>query len=343
MNFYRHWYGNNELREYILGDFSRLGFYDENGDPVEGNLCRNYPYPKSDEGYELPEKLYWHNDNLHRSYIRGVRKRDTTGSSQTSYWYSYSYRITLSDPNLNSNENIGYNGDYNSLFTGSINYNAYNVSINFPVVSGICFIPLKNGGFLLNIQNASLTNPGDTRIIVKPTIPIRVMPRTYGDQKGRTLGTSDDGWGITRFISFIGLPPTNKSVLNDYAYISSNYIWNENYPPGAQFLSGNNTGDNDLTPIIDLQNGNASSTIFKMHNSSMRDPSTNKQYMNFSPNVCVLSKVPYDNGFIDNLYYMVTCPTSGISDDNYRGIFFSFEGRNFINIYGNMVLELPGY
>jgi len=65
--------------------------------------------------------------------------------------------------------------------------------------------------------------------------------------------------------------------------------------------------------------------------------------MDFNPNVCVLTKYPYDNGFIDNLYMMTTCPNSYEQGQTTQGDFFSFNGRNFINIFGNMVIELPGY
>ena len=65
--------------------------------------------------------------------------------------------------------------------------------------------------------------------------------------------------------------------------------------------------------------------------------------MNFTPNVCILTKAPYQSGFIDNLYMMTTCTRSKEQGATTKGDFFSFAGRNFINIFGNMVLELPSY
>ena len=59
-------------------------------------------------------------------------------------------------------------------------------------------------------------------------------------------------------------------------------------------------------------------------------------YTDINNNVCSLVKMPYDTGYIDGLYLMTTSPQQ-LEDCT----FFSFDGRNFLNVFENYVLELP--
>lgn len=69
-------------------------------------------------------------------------------------------------------------------------------------------------------------------------------------------------------------------------------------------------------------------------------------------NTLTLIKAPYHNSFLNNLYIATTIPKKGASV-GIRGAmkplpstgldnkFFSFNGRNFYGVYGNLVVELP--
>ena len=62
------------------------------------------------------------------------------------------------------------------------------------------------------------------------------------------------------------------------------------------------------------------------------------EHFDYQPNICTLVKYPLEDGYIGNLYLMATSPVNKVTED---GMFFSIGNRNFFNIYGNLVVELP--
>ena len=58
-------------------------------------------------------------------------------------------------------------------------------------------------------------------------------------------------------------------------------------------------------------------------------------YTNINQNVCSLIKMPYNTGYIDGIYLLATSP-----QPLKECTFFSFNGRNFLNLLANLVIEL---
>ena len=76
---------------------------------------------------------------------------------------------------------------------------------------------------------------------------------------------------------------------------------------------------------------------YKNTNNNPNPPAYNElTYTNVNENVCSMIKMPYDNGYIDGVYLLTTAPQQ-LED----ATFFSFDGRNFLNVFDNYVVELP--
>lgn len=344
MNFYRHWYNLNEVRNKMLSDISSLGFYSTaTNEPYDG-VAWEKTVKDSSSVDNIPSNLYWYKDPVHKCTLQKYVVWSDRFEEGIKYHYKGSYfRISPSTKNTDGGHGSSPGDACTMLNTYNGNYAYY----DYPIATEVFFMPLKDGGFLLNnkLPYYMGSNYGE---LGKSTFNMKIMPRTVSEGIPTAIGINSTDESVGPFYNtLIGVPPTNKSAVSNYIYIFSSYrrrYWSPVYRPIFYDNRANET--TDLTPFFDLQTNTITKfNFFKMHNKYYYPEGNdiNKQYMNFIPNVCVLSKVPYDNGFIDNIYYMTTCPTASISDDNYRGIFFSFSGRNFINIYGNMVLELPSY
>lgn len=78
---------------------------------------------------------------------------------------------------------------------------------------------------------------------------------------------------------------------------------------------------------------------------SVKDSHNNWDYVNYNSNTCILTKVLYNNQFIDNLYYIITSPFNfpytGGNADKYNYNIFSFNGHTYFNFYGNLAVEIP--
>lgn len=345
MNFYRHWYNMNEVRNKMLSDISSLGFYStDTNEPYDGVSWERTT--KDSSSVDNIPNLYWYKDPIHKCTLQKYVTWSDKYEDNIKYHYKGSYfRISPSTKNTKS-DHESTPGLYCSMLN---TFNGNYAYCDYPIATEVFFMPLKDGGFLLN--NKLPDYMGSTYgELGKSTFNMKIMPITYSEGIPSAIGIDSTDEGRSPFYNtLIGIPPTNKSAISNYIYIFSSYQ-RKSYASSIGYVPvfWDNRGNyfTDLTPFFDLQTNTITRyNFFKMHNKYYRPTSAevNKQYMNFTPNVCILSKVPYDNGFIDNIYYMTTCPTASMSDDNYRGIFFSFNGRNFINIYGNMVLELPSY
>lgn len=331
MDFYRHFYTYEDGCANIIPDFSRLGFLStKTNEAVETQDLRYDKTPQE------ADPLYWHNDIVHSCYIAIQHEypnrtdddnrfiyfiRDGSGWLETSY--SYAQCIIFS----------------------SIHRSTYQ---SWKRAHSMIFIPLKNGGFLLNVQAQASYNYDRYKEIIRPNLPLVIR----GEKSDYVPFFSQlyDDCGYNSYV-LIGIPPSNKSALSSYLYISQKY--NINSSSSYTNMQGSTSfynADRDVTKaaqrpyfIISTPGSAPFKGLIPMCSSnttsqgSMLDP----LYLDFNPNTCVLTKAPYENGFIDNLYIMTTCPRSKSQGTTTKGDFFSFEGRNFVNVFGNMVLELP--
>jgi len=81
----------------------------------------------------------------------------------------------------------------------------------------------------------------------------------------------------------------------------------------------------------------------------IQSTSADWQYCNYNSNTCVLTKVPYNNNFLNDLYYIVTAPFElahmpygdANTDKYYKPNIFSFNGHTYYNFFSNYAVELP--
>ena len=199
--------------------------------------------------------------------------------------------------------------------------------------STVFFIPLINRGFFLHIRANHTYRGGDvsslsnnvkdkTFNINTPTPNLNI--RVYGNTSGLSNAY---GSGV---LNFIGLPPSTGNP-NYWTYLL--YIRN------ASLIRDDSWTENPeyTYSLIDYGNGRVTDMPFRseyIRNETVSNESS--IYTNVNPNVCALIKMPFDTGYIDNLYLLATAPKA-LTD----ATFFSFNGRNFLNIFDNYVVELP--
>lgn len=171
------------------------------------------------------------------------------------------------------------------------------------------FIPLKNDGYFINFS-------GLKKFDELPNIAIKNKNKEGTDSYFNAWKELDNRWTF----SLIGIPSITDSILDR---------------PCFAFFSTNIKSDGTI--------------YFKNHldfnnwpNKSGEDPITylddTMEYFDYQPNICTLVKYPLEDGYIGNLYLMTTSPVNKVTED---GMFFSIGNRNFFNIYGNLVVELP--
>ena len=171
----------------------------------------------------------------------------------------------------------------------------------------VVFIPLKNDGYFINFS-------GLKKFDEFPNIAIKNKNKEGVDSYFKSSG--DNRWTF----SLIGIPSITDSILDR---------------PCFAFFSTNIRKDGTV--------------YFKNHldfngwpNKSGEDPITylddKMEHFDYQPNICTLVKYPLEDGYIGNLYLMATSPVNKVTED---GMFFSIGNRNFFNIYGNLVVELP--
>ena len=168
------------------------------------------------------------------------------------------------------------------------------------------FIPLKNDGYFINFS-------GLKKFDEFPNIAIKNRNKEGTDSYYPDF---DNRWTF----SLICIPLITDSILDR---------------PCFAFFSTNIKPDSTI--------------YFKNHldfngwpNKSGEDPITylddTMEHFDYQPNICTLVKYPLEDGYIGNLYLMATSPVNKVTED---GMFFSIGNRNFFNIYGNLVVELP--
>lgn len=187
------------------------------------------------------------------------------------------------------------------------------------------FIPLKNRGFLISAYGAPAAIEGYNNT---PKI------YSYNHYPGYTQYLWSSGW--------------HSEVLSFYNNITNSY--------NCIYSRVGANGHND--------------SFHYMHDSSVRlqlstNPRTLTTYgtklldwtgdrTDIKQNTLTLIKTPYHNSFLSNLYIATTIPREGdpvaiditgatapLPSTGLDNKFFSFNGRNFYGVYGNLVVELP--
>lgn len=183
------------------------------------------------------------------------------------------------------------------------------INNNFQVI----FIPLKNNGFLLECV-------GNDRGAYLNNIAPKFKTYSYqGDALFQRNGGVETSETATRVTYLIGIP-NNFSSTNSYNYL---------YLDSGQRNSG--LSISTIQAYVNIMiDGSLKGGIPNV------DTSANLDYVNKNKNICTLIPYPYENQFIDGLYLATTIP-----DETIEGKFFSFEGRNFLGIYQNLIVELP--
>lgn len=255
-----------------------------------------------------------------------LRQRYTISDPWTYYRSPCIYVYPSNNPTFPEN----YTG-YASMTTGE-SYQKL-----FPVT--VFFIPLKNKGFFLHIRahcdNAISSMSNDIRDktfnLNTPTPNLNIKIYGTARDNGQYLPCNGDG-----VLNFIGLPPSTGNPLH-WTYII--YTSNGYYSPSGDPPEQENPSYTHH--IIDYGNGRITDIPFRSgyirkYNDDNPISKNNLTYTNVNANVCSLIKMPFDTGYIDNIYLLATAPKS-LED----GTFFSFNGRNFLNVFENYVLELP--
>ena len=181
-------------------------------------------------------------------------------------------------------------------------WSSYNTTLN------VVFIPLKDDGYFINFS-------GLKKFDEFPNISIKNKNKE-GIDSYVNFFNSDNRWTF----SLIGIPSITDSILDRpcFAFFSTNIkqdgtVYFKNNLDFNGWL--NKSGEDPITYLDDTM-----------------------EHFDYQPNICTLVKYPLEDGYIGNLYLMTTSPVNKVTED---GMFFSIGNRNFFNIYGNLVVELP--
>lgn len=186
------------------------------------------------------------------------------------------------------------------------------------------FIPLKNRGFLISAYGADATIEGYSNT---PKI------YSYNHFPGYTeTNRWASGWH-SEVLSFY------NNIINNYNCIYSRI--------GAYGTSETSHYMHDSSVRLPLSTNSATLTQYGSRLLDWQGDRTD-----IKQNTLTLIKAPYHNSFLNNLYIATTIPKEGISvgvgsemiplpSTGLDNKFFSFNGRNFYGVYGNLVVELP--
>ena len=311
MEIFRHYYTSAELNTLVFhnSQLNSFGFCN-----LDGSKINNYT---------------WYDTALNFRYSLDTKKQSYFIQNTPSHYNYYGYRYI---------RNLGKIGFHRSDgVTTTIITDQASSSTGMPstLVATVVFLPLKNNGFLLNIRSDTMrdyatfhigTNMNDSRDynfnVATPSPTLQT--KTYGTNYIANCWAS----GVPGVITIIGIPPC-KSNLN-WTYIF--------YGITCYYLDGGNYYTYN-TAIIDYGDGKVINLPYKSNFiKTINGPAAYNEltYTNVNENVCSMIKMPYDNGYIDGIYLLTTAPQQ-LED----ATFFSFDGRNFLNVFDNYVVELP--
>lgn len=174
------------------------------------------------------------------------------------------------------------------------------------------FFLLKNGGYFFHLSATSVFDPYP-QIKIKNTQPNTDL--TWAETEAQNQSS------IQRLnYTLIGIPPVTDSIIDR---------------PCLMFFANHLAKDNTITFINNIDYNNWPNKRGETPITYLDDT---MEHFDYQPNICTLVKYPLEDGYIGNLYLMATSPVNKITED---GMFFSIGNRNFFNIYGNLVVELP--
>lgn len=187
------------------------------------------------------------------------------------------------------------------------------------------FIPLKNRGFLISAYGADAAVEGYSNT---PKI------YSYNHYPGYTTYQWSSGW--------------HSEILSFYNNITNNYncIYSR---VGANGYNDSNHYMHDSSVRLPLS---TRPTVLTTYGMQLLDWTGDRT--DIKQNTLTLIKAPYHNSFLSNLYIATTIPREGdpvvidsigtiapLPSTGLDNKFFSFNGRNFYGVYGNLVVELP--
>ena len=218
-------------------------------------------------------------------------------------WYALSWGSFLKQGYYYDEEGTNYIGEYDYYIAPPSKR---------PNVDFVFFL-LKNGGYFFHLSATSVFDPFP-QIKIKNTQPNTDL--TWAETEAQRGESSVQRLNYT----LIGIPHAIDSIIDR---------------PCLMFFANHLAKDNTITFINNIDfNG--------WPNKSGETPITylddTMEHFDYQPNICTLVKYPLEDGYIGNLYLMTTSPVNKVTED---GMFFSIGNRNFFNIYGNLVVELP--
>lgn len=306
MDYYRHCFNDSDFIQNSLNALADFGFVEKSTrEPYYGS----FPLEENTPDWK---KLCWKNDLKADLYIEAsdaqvsqswrVCLSISPSKSSISRWSPISHQDNMGERNQIHTRPILGQGETRIDVVGSGWYNS------------IIMMPLINGGFLYNVNFLNRYPGSPTNYTIRTIDPT---------PKIKIVGEYDDTLcNLETNRTLIGVPNTLNTNLNNYLYFG---------------LTGAYDGatKGDITQfkkffLTDYQNASTLTSIPFINTDST-------DYTDLNNNICTLIKMPYDNGYLDNVYMMATRP----GELTKEGSFFSFAGRNFINVYKNLVLELP--
>ncbi len=309
MEIFRHYYTASEMTTNVFfkQHMNNFGFCNLDGSKI------NYAF-----GYYSPV-------DIAMRYKLDTKKQTYLYQQSTRHnrVYGGSYCNTISD--------IGAR-----LSNGSTYFSNFNAGVTYRSTSPatVVFIPLINNGFFINIRaltcgyntwTTDLQNsedPRDKTFLVNTPTP-SLNTKIYS-QQNYTVSAYEAGTGV---FNFIGLPPCKTNPNWTYIlYTDASYNYNTKRLYNYKLID---YGDGKVLDLPFVSN------FIRAYDSPT--PAYNEPtYSNINENICSMIKLPYDNGYIDGVYLLTTAPQQ-LED----ATFFSFDGRNFLNVFDNYVLELP--
>ena len=301
MNIFRKSYYSADIMSSFPRDFSSLGFNYLNGKSI--NQSDNFVDAFNPEVVYNPSDSEYIDSDI---YIqKGIKWKYDTSISKSADINHIVLMTTLVGGSQNLNRICAYG--YRSGGVGPLDWWG---TRDIAVISTdtnlqFTFIPLINNGFILTSLSANFN----------PTPPILSW------HEGRTISNT----GYSFLIGF----KTNIYKQNPYSYIISTM-----------------DGSRDIDVLLNLGtyttkdsygNNRWSINSKSIPLNTYIDDTQNLQYTDVNNHICTLVKMPVFSTYLDNVFICTTSPFV----DGVEGKTFSFEGRNFIGMYNNLVLELP--
>ena len=316
MEFYRHTfnYNNAEVdKPYLNSVYNTFGFC-----ALDGSSNITFPTRIGDD---VDSKSFkWAKDDGEDNFRFG-HVMTTEGGEGTS---------GTSTP-LNNSFELWYKTSSNNFNYYPLSYLYMNGNAYLPNKT-LIFIPLKNNLFLLQ-QYAVQTKHINTPPIVtsKNFYDIINNPgsRSAAYNLGGTVLCLKNNTTNKNEFFVVGFKNYHDGLDNFFSFQNVGYIYNLNsffpssdashfYAPGIlNFSNVTENNDHRATPEGEVTGDK-------------------RYFYNVNQNVCTLTRIPQEEGFIDGMYLCTTYPCEDI-----EGKVFSFNGRNFLGFYENFVVELP--